>query len=73
MDRDGNLGTNPLRDALDGFFASGGKLLLCPLCYGVRQDGDYYLIEDPQYFGEAQILIKSPIPTLLEVDKIIDY
>ncbi len=67
------LGTEPLRDVLDDFFLAGGKVLLCPLCYAARQDGHYVLIEDPMYFDEPQILIKSPIPLLLEADKVIDY
>ena len=67
------LGTKPLRDVLDDFCLTAGRVLLCPLCYVTRQDGDYVLIEDPMYFDESQILIESPIPLLLEADKVIDY
>jgi hypothetical protein len=59
-------GEAPLQDVLDGFLGAGGEVLLCPLCYHVRKD-DIVLIDDPQ------IYIESPIPLLLEANKVIDY
>jgi hypothetical protein len=61
------LGTASLRDILNGFLNAGGEVLLCPLCFAARQDGSYVLIEDPQ------IYVASPIPLLLEANKVIDY
>ena len=59
-------GEAPLLAVLDGFLSAGGEILLCPLCYNVRKD-DIDLIDDPQ------IYIESPIPLLLEANKVIDY
>ena len=71
---DTGLGTKPLRDVLDGFFNAGGNVLLCPLCYAVRQDGEYELIEVPyDDEGNPQIVIINPVPLLLGADKVIDY
>lgn len=65
--RDGVLGSAPLRDILDGFLNLGGEVLLCPLCYAVRQEDGYKVIEDPA------IYVANPIPLLNEADKVIDY
>ena len=59
-------GEATLLDVRDGFLGAGGEVLLCPLCYKVRKD-DILLIDDPQ------IYIESPIPLLLEANKVIDY
>ena len=60
------LGEAPLRGVLNGFLDAGGEVLLCPLCFTVRQDS-YELIED------SQIYVANPIPLLLEANKVIDY
>jgi predicted peroxiredoxin len=65
--KDGVLGEAPLRGVLNGFLNAGGEVLLCPLCFAVRQDGVYQLIED------SQIYVANPIPLLLEANKVIDY
>ncbi len=65
--RDGELGRAPLRDILHGFLNAGGDVLLCPLCFAVRQKGGYELIEDPA------IYVANPIPLLLDAKKVIDY
>lgn len=60
------LGEAPLLEVLNGYLGAGGEVLLCPLCYEVRK-GDILLIDDPQ------IYLESPIPLLLEANKVIDY
>lgn len=64
---DGVLGTKPLRDVLNDFLDAQGKVLLCPLCFEARQDGDFVVIDDPA------IYVGNPISLLLNADKVIDY
>jgi len=64
---DQELGTKPLRDILDDFLNAGGEVLLCPLCFAARQDGDYVVIDD------SSIYVGNPITLLLNADKVIDY
>lgn len=61
----GVLGEAPLRNVLENFLDAGGEVLLCPLCFRVRQP--FTVIDDPQ------IYVASPIPLLLEAKKVIDY
>ena len=63
----GVLGTKPLRDVLNDFLDADGEVLLCPLCFAARQDGDYVVIDDPA------IYVGNPISLLLNADKVIDY
>jgi len=61
----GDLVPVPLEGVLNGFLNAGGEILLCPLCFKARQPFDR--VEDPQ------IYVASPIPLLLEANKVIDY
>jgi hypothetical protein len=60
----GDLSKKPLAEVLYGFLNAGGKVLLCPLCVAVRQ---------PDVIDDDRIYVASPIPALLEANKVIDY
>lgn len=70
FNEDGQLVQAPLEDVLNGFLDAGGEILLCPLCYWVRQNDDPF---DRIYPDDPRIYVASPIPLLLEANKIIDY
>ena len=58
----------PLGDILVGFLNAGGEILLCPLCYAVRQEPERF-----EKLDAPRIYVASPIPLLLEANKVIDY
>jgi len=69
---DGNLmEPAPLSAILSMYLDAGGKILACPLCWVVRY-GDLVESMDQLIEGDA-VYADTPVPLLLEADKVIDY
>jgi len=69
---DGNLmEPAPLSAILSNYLDAGGEILACPLCWVVRY-GDLMDSMDQLIEGDA-VYADSPVPLLLEADKVIDY
>jgi predicted peroxiredoxin len=63
-------GPKPLTDLVNGFVASGGNILVCPLCWGNRYGAD---AGDMLINGAVMGSPASLASTFLEADKVIDF
>jgi hypothetical protein len=62
-----------ISEILDAYLEAGGEILACPLCWVVRY-GDLNGSQGQMIGGgQGAVYPASPVPLLLQADKVIDY